>query len=90
LLSHEALHQDEFNSLAEETYAWTMEAAIWTKLTELHPETAKNEHPLVYRQNTLKQLFEKGEYSDRYIKKIVHTNKSYQNLPQTSPGFENL
>lgn len=24
LLAHEALHQDEFNSLAEETYAWTM------------------------------------------------------------------
>lgn len=29
LLSHEALHQDEYNSLAEETYAWTMEASVW-------------------------------------------------------------
>ena len=32
LLAHEALHQDEYNSLSEETYAWTMEAVVWTDL----------------------------------------------------------
>ena len=32
LLSHEALHQDEYNSLAEETYAWTMEASVWCEI----------------------------------------------------------
>lgn len=37
LLSHEAIHQDEYNSLSEETYAWTMEAAVWSELLELYP-----------------------------------------------------
>ena len=39
LLSHEALHQDEYNSLAEETYAWTMEASVWCEILENYPET---------------------------------------------------
>ncbi len=34
LLAHEALHQDEYNSLAEETYAWTMEAVVWNDITK--------------------------------------------------------
>ena len=90
LLSHEALHQDEYNSLAEETYAWTMEAAVWCEMTELYPNETKISHPLVTREETLKKLFIKGRYSDRYIKKSVHSNRGYQDLPQTSPGFEKL
>ena len=90
LLSHEALHQDEYNSLAEETYAWTMEAAVWSEMTELYPEETKISHPLVTREETLKKLFIKGRYSDKYIKKSVHSNRGYQDLPQTSPGFEKL
>lgn len=90
LLSHEALHQDEFNSLREETYAWTMEAAIWTELLELHPDFELKEHPLVNRENTLKKLFEKGDFTDKYIKKTVYSNAGYQDLPETSPGFEDL
>ena len=42
------------------------------------------------RENNLKKMFEKGNYSDKYIKKEVRNNKGYQGLPQTSPGFENL
>ena len=34
LLAHEAIHQDKFASLNEETYAWTLEAATWLKLVE--------------------------------------------------------
>ena len=90
LLSHEALHHDEYNSLAEETYAWTMEAAVWCEMTELYPEETKISHPLVTREETLKKLFIKGRYSDKYIKKSVHSNRGYQDLPQTSPGFEKL
>ena len=90
LLSHEALHQDEFNSLAEETYAWTMEAAVWSELLEIYPEQNDRQHPLLQRENTLKQLFKKGGYTDKYIRKTVYANKGYQNLPQTSPGFERL
>ena len=90
LLAHEALHQDEYNSLAEETYAWTMEAAIWCKMLKIYPEKNKRSHKLLQRENTLKQLFKKGGYTNRYIRKTVYSNKGYQNLPQTSPGFEKL
>jgi len=59
LLSHEALHQDEFNSLAEETYAWTMEASVWYEIVKLYPESNDELHPLVVRENMLKKLFER-------------------------------
>ena len=90
LLSHEALHQDEFNSLAEETYAWTMEASVWYEISKLYPESNDEIHPLVVRENMLKKLFERGGYSNKYIKKTVMSNEGYKNLPSTSPGFEDL
>jgi len=90
LLAHEALHQDEYNSIAEETYAWTMEASVWSDIVAAFPESDERLHPLVVRENTLKDLFEKGNYSSKYIKKSVKSNKGYRNLPATSPGFEDL
>jgi len=90
LLSHEALHQDEYNSLAEETYAWTMEAAVWYEIVKLYPESNEELHPLVDRENKLKKLFVRGGYSNKYIKKTVMANDGYKNLPSTSPGFEDL
>lgn len=88
LLTHEAIHQDKFSSLNEETYAWTLEAATWIKLSEKNPSVLKNHSPLVERENMLKKLFEKGDYTDKYIKKAVYTNPGYQKLPTRSPGFE--
>ena len=88
LLSHEALHQDEFDSLNEETYAWSMEASVWTQLCDQQPNVEKINHPLVTRENMLKQLFQKGNYSSKYIKKSVFSNPSYSKLPVRSPGFE--
>lgn len=90
LLAHEALHQDEYNSLAEETYAWTMEAVVWNDIVKLYPESNQEEHALVKRENTLKKLLEKGNYTNRYIKKAVLQNEGYKNLPSYSPGFDNL
>ena len=90
LLSHEALHQDEYNSLAEETYAWTMEASVWHEILKLYPESNDELHPLVVRENMLNKLFERGNYSSKYIKKTVMSNDGYKNLPSTSPGFEDL
>ena len=91
LLSHEALHQDEYNSLAEETYAWTMEAVVWCEILRLYPETAEiGSNALVARENTLKKLYERGHNTDKYIKKTVWSNSGYKNLPTTSPGFEEL
>ena len=88
LLSHEALHQDEYNSLYEETYAWTMEAIVWDEILRKYPESNDLESSLVTRENILKQLLEKGNYTNKYIKKTVFANNGYKNLPLTSPGFE--
>lgn len=88
LLAHEAIHQDELNSLNEETYAWTLEAAVWTQLIEDRPDVAKISHPLVQRQNSIHKLFVKGNYTSQYIRKSVTSNLGYQNLPSRSPGFE--
>ena len=88
LLAHEALHQDEFDSLNEETYAWTMEASVWTQMCDNDPSVSEITHPLVARENLLKKLLEKGDYTNKYIKKSVFSNPSYSNLPVRSPGFE--
>ena len=88
LLAHEAIHQDKFASLNEETYAWTLEAATWIKLIEKNPEVANYASSLVERENMLKKLFEKGDYTNKYIKKAVYTNPGYKRLPTRSPGFE--
>lgn len=88
LLAHEAIHQDEFASLNEETYAWTLEAATWLKLTEKNPSVRNNVSSLVSRENMLVKLFEKGDYTNKYIKKAVYTNPGYNKLPTRSPGFE--
>lgn len=90
ILAHEAIHQDEYNSLNEETYAWTLEAAVWTQLSDDNPSLEKISHPLVERENVIKKLFVKGEYTSKYINKFVITNKGYQNLPERSYGFEEL
>ena len=89
LLAHEAIHQDEYNSLAEETYAWTMEAVVWTEILKMFPESNNLESALVTRENILKQLLEKGNHTNKYIKKTVYANEGYKNLPLTSPGFSN-
>lgn len=90
LLAHEALHQDEFNSLAEETYAWTMEAVVWDEILKIYPDSNDSNSSLVTRENTLKKLLEKGNYTNKYIKKSVMQNEGYKGLPSYSPGFENL
>ncbi len=89
LLAHEAIHQDEYNSLSEETYAWTMEAVVWTEILKKYPESNNLESALVTRENILKQLLEKGNYTNKYIKKTVFANNGYKNLPLSSPGFQN-
>ena len=88
LLSHEALHQDEYNSLSEETYAWTMEATVWCDILKMYPESNNTDSALVMRENVLKQLLEKGNYTNKYIKKTVYANQGYKNLPLTSPGYD--
>lgn len=88
VLAHEAIHQDELSSLNEETYCWCLEAGVWMKLAEKNPSVLNSAAPLVRRENNLKKLYEKGDYTNKYIKRAVFTNPGYQNLPTRSPGFE--
>lgn len=88
VLAHEAIHQDELNSLNEEVYCWTLEAAVWTQLTDDKPELTDISSALVTRENTIKKLFVKGNYTSKYIRKSVLSNTGYQGLPSRSPGFE--
>ena len=69
LLSHEALHQDEYNSIAEETYAWTMEAAVWCEILNEFPESADEKtHPLVVRDDTLKKPYVKTKVIKTFLR----------------------
>ena len=68
----------------------TMEAVVWNDITKKYNDIEKEEHPLVKRENTLKKLLEKGNYSNKYIKKAVMQNTGYKNLPSYSPGFDDL
>ena len=67
-----------------------MEAVVWNDIVKLYPESNQEEHALVTRENTLKKLLEKGNYTNRYIKKAVLQNEGYKNLPSYSPGFDSL
>jgi len=89
LLSHEALHQDEFNSINEETYAWTMEATVWADLCRKN-SYLKNDKmsSLSYRENVLLKMLENANYSNILIKNTVVNHPGYQKLPQKSPGFD--
>ena len=90
LLSHEALHQDEYNSINEETYAWTMEANVWADLCRKNPGL-KNEKfsSLANRENILLKMLENANYSNTLIRNTVVNHPGYQKLPMKSPGFDN-
>lgn len=89
LLSHEALHQDEYNSIKEETYAWTMEATVWAQLCKQNPNLKEEKmSSLALRENMLLKMLENANYSNVLIKNTVVTHPGYQKLPQKSPGFD--
>lgn len=90
LLSHEACHQDEYNSLEEETYAWGYEADVWTQMKKKNPAMktiTAGTYPLVDRLNTLGRLLEASNYSTGKIRDLVYSNPGYTGLPVHSPGF---
>jgi hypothetical protein len=91
ILSHEALHQDSYNSINEETYAWTMEASVWNEMKKKNPDLEKyNYHPLVQRENAIQEMYVNAEYTNKLIRKSVSLNPGYSDLPPRSPGFENV
>ena len=89
LLSHEALHQDEYNSISEETYAWTMEANVWADLCKRNPILRHDKtSSLASRENILLKMLENANYSNVLIKNTVVNHPGYKSLPQKSPGFD--
>ena len=64
-----------------------MEANVWCEMLKRFPESNNLESSLVMRENILKQLLEKGNFTNKYIKKTVYANEGYKGLPLTSPGF---
>ena len=83
------MHQDEFNSVNEETYAWSLEAAVWTEFLKTKPDLRnKTEYSLVNRLNTLNSLFVNANYTDKYIRKVIKNNQGYKDLPLRSVGFD--
>lgn len=62
LLAHEAIHQDEYNSLSEETYAWTMEAVVWTEILKMFPESNNLESALVTREIFLNSFLKRQSH----------------------------
>ena len=67
-----------------------MEAFVWDEILKIYPESNQESSALVKRENTLKKLLEKGNNTNKYIKKAVVQNEGYKNLPSYSPGFDNL
>ena len=85
LIAHEAMHDDEYNSLSEEVHSWKHEAVVWMELKAKNPSLAKIQpgaDALVDRENRIESEFLKG-----HLEQFVRTSPGYQQLPETSPGF---
>jgi hypothetical protein len=90
LLSHESVHQDEYCSLEEETYAWGYEGDVWLQMEKKHQSLrniAAGTYPLVDRLNTIARLLETSNYTTAKVRDVVYSNPGYSGLPVHSPGF---
>lgn len=90
LLSHEAVHQDEFCSLEEETYAWGYEGDVWLQMKKKNrnmKNISSGTYPLVDRLNTIARMLETSNYTTKQIRNVVYSNPGYSGLPVHSPGF---
>ncbi len=77
LLAHEVIHQDNYESIAEEIQGWTAEAKTWKKLRRKCKEAKNNDIPLIARLNTIYKLYKKGN-----IPEAIRTNLAYKDLPE--------
>lgn len=85
LISHEAMHDDEYNSLNEEVQSWRHEADVWLEMKAKNPSLAKipaGQFPLVDRENRIADEARKGT-----LEKFVRSSPGYRKLPESSPGF---
>ena len=88
LISHEAMHNDQYNSLNEEVAGWSREAQVWIEMKKMNPALSQvppGADTLVDRENRL--ALEYGKGSDNFDH-FVRTQPGYAGLPESSPGFE--
>ena len=88
LISHEAMHDDAFNSVNEEVQSWQHEAHIWMEMKANNPELSKIQagvHPLVDRENRIESEYRKGT-----LDQFVRSSPGYKGLPEASPGFAKI
>lgn len=88
LIAGRAIHDDEKDSINEEVESLMIEAMTWDYFVDKNPELENEKGTLVKRENYIRKIFLSGNKTDKYIRKVVKTNPSYKNLPETSPGFE--
>jgi hypothetical protein len=85
MIAHEAMHDDEFNSVNEEVAGWTFEARIWMEMKARNPQLSlipPGVSPLVDRENKIEDQYRQGS-----LAAFVRGNPGYNGLPETSPGF---
>lgn len=87
LLTHEVLHQDDDNSIEEETQAWTNEAKSWIKLTKKNAKLKNSDCALVERLNRLSTMYKQANNTNEFIRAEVAQNLGYSELAAHSEGF---
>lgn len=89
LIAGRSLHDDEVDSINEEVESMMIEAITWDYFVDKNPKLENEKSNLVKkRENSIRKDFISGNKTDKYIRKKVKNNPSYQDLPETSPGFE--
>jgi hypothetical protein len=85
MIAHEAMHDDEFNSVNEEVAGWTFEAQVWIEMKARNPQLTlipPGTSALVDRENKIEDQYRQGN-----LAAFVRGNPGYHGLPETSPGF---
>lgn len=88
LIAGRCVHQDAKDSLAEEIYSWTLEAAIWKEFYETYLISGSDE--LLKREESLRIMLEEGNNTNKCIKKYILQSPAYKGFPTYSPGFNYL
>jgi hypothetical protein len=84
-ISHEVMHSDRENSIAEEFAAWTQEGKTWQEMLKRYPELQSipvKTYPLVDRLNAIVLLIDHHQ-----LEAEIRNNPVYKGLPEHSPGF---
>lgn len=86
LVAGRLFNDDTIDSLNEEQVCWLSEAYVWAYLTK-GKEFTEGENGLIEREIVISKLLNADPYEGKYIIKLIDTNKGYESMPKTSPGY---